>query len=1620
MNIADIRKKFPQYGDMSDDELVRGIHQKHYSDMDFGDFSSRVGYTMGMAQSTPVENELDKQKRMGIDFESQAPAAQPDQPVVNQPIEINSSADVPQTFGTAPAVPGVATGTQQPTATPTMPPQNLAQLPPPAGTIGDIFGTPDQWAEDYKQRGRLVARSANESLAGFMNRLDEMTSKLSELTGIDKGGLFAKARDAYLQNAEHWNQKIGANPALTDEIIGEIIGGAIPGMFEFSMGPAYSGAVGYAEGGPGEALKQAGERALMGQLLHGINKLKALPRTALSAALGGGEAAMQGGGPRDIAKGAAALGAFGATATGGEKIGMRDIIGRRNPAIELPKNMLEEPEGFDPARNDKKPVDVQGDIFEEPGIQPPIVRPPADVAKQEVKIDDVLDQSHDAGRSGLPMPDPDALAGRKLNRLEHTEFTNAYEAGKAVQEAINAGRIREGQGQPVGEVPQRGNEPGGGPEESQANRGNQLLETPSRSGEQGGIVPAISFKNTNEAVAYGEKATPEQMTELQRLETEARSKEAEYRKAKDFSDERTNNAFQAQLYREAIEASRGEHPSQRDTRTAEQTLKKPSAEAYEPSQVQPRPTPAVPSKPGPQEIAKERRHSAIIKKMEDAFNAPVRVGKFRRMGGRRLGIYKTGEKVIRVGSANDIQTIFHENAHHIQDILGWTERHKFPDEVRNMAYAGAKNLDREGFAEFVRAYVTDEQKARKDAPQFYNEFEEKLADKPDFQDVIIEARQAYNDFKAAPSVSKVGSFIVRGDDQSKRHFPTMGQIYTELKDSLHPVRKVVEIARRQGGNIKFHDDPYIVARLLRGWARKAEQYVQHRPFQYDEAAKNGVRFEGKGLTEILAPIELAGKTKLLDTYLVAKRAVSDGRVQKGFDRILSLDDFKQTVKELEPEFKDVAKQLYDYNNQLLDYLVQSGRISNEAAESMRAKNLFYTPLHRLIDQETSGTQSLGRSARNVFNPIKRLKGSSRDIISPTENILRNTYAMINAAERNRLGVALMKLSKIEGMGKFIEKVPFPQRPVKLSKDDFMKIVNEYGDGTWNDFSDVPDDIIAAFRPQYRAGANEAIFYDKGKPQLFEMEPEFLKAISSASGAEVNMLIKFMSYPAKWLRAGATTFSPEFGIRNPMRDQMTAWIQTKYGFAPGVDFLRGAYHMLKADDLWQTFNTSGAAHAAIVSMDRDYLSKNLRRLMREKSSTLRRAGALVLNPLELVQKFSEITEEATRVGEFAKALKKEGGGPEGLSRAGMAGREISLDFSRTGGPSARAANMISAFWNARLEGLDKMARTFKEQPVKAAAKAFMGITLPSVLLWYHQKDDPTYQELPTWRKTLFWNFVQHREGKKPFVWSIPVPFEYGLVFGSLPTAALDWAYREDPTLFKQTASQVAKTFDLAPLPTGAIPIMEWWANKSLFFNKPIVPRDKEDLEPVMQYGPRTSETIKLLAEGMDKIPGLRELASPAKIENLIQGYTASAGRSALQGTDWLLEKVGFIDPKPEPPMELSDMPGIRAVVSRFPSANSQSIERFYDKYLDLKRSFESDKERVGIRGMGIQGTGFGKSYPKEESTAQALSMLRKMARVTYESKAIDSETKGKLLDRYYFAMINAARAYFGQDQMEVPE
>jgi hypothetical protein len=59
LSISQVREKFPQYSDMSDEQLAQGLHKKYYSDMPFDAFSQKIG--LKSKQETPYMSSAELQ-----------------------------------------------------------------------------------------------------------------------------------------------------------------------------------------------------------------------------------------------------------------------------------------------------------------------------------------------------------------------------------------------------------------------------------------------------------------------------------------------------------------------------------------------------------------------------------------------------------------------------------------------------------------------------------------------------------------------------------------------------------------------------------------------------------------------------------------------------------------------------------------------------------------------------------------------------------------------------------------------------------------------------------------------------------------------------------------------------------------------------------------------------------------------------------------------------------------------------------------------------------------------------------------------------------------------------------------------------------------------------------------------------------------------------------------------------------------------------------------------------------------------------------------------------------------------------------------------------------------------
>jgi hypothetical protein len=152
----------------------------------------------------------------------------------------------------------------------------------------------------------------------------------------------------------------------------------------------------------------------------------------------------------------------------------------------------------------------------------------------------------------------------------------------------------------------------------------------------------------------------------------------------------------------------------------------------------------------------------------------------------------------------------------------------------------------------------------------------------------------------------------------------------------------------------------------------------------------------------------------LDQYLIAKHAVElDTRgIETGRD--LAKD---KALVAASPEYEPYAQKINDYSRKLLDYSVESGLISKDVAETLKARYPDYVPFQRVFNElEKSGGQggTKGVASLSKQTVVQRIEGSGRAIESPIESLLAKTYDAVKQGEKNIAGKMLAGYEKLPG------------------------------------------------------------------------------------------------------------------------------------------------------------------------------------------------------------------------------------------------------------------------------------------------------------------------------------------------------------------------------------------------------------------------------------------------------------------------------------------------------------------------------------------------------------------------------------------------------------------------------
>ena len=440
----------------------------------------------------------------------------------------------------------------------------------------------------------------------------------------------------------------------------------------------------------------------------------------------------------------------------------------------------------------------------------------------------------------------------------------------------------------------------------------------------------------------------------------------------------------------------------------------------------------------------------------------------------------------------------------------------------------------------------------------------------------------------------------------------------------------------------------------------------------------------------------------------------------GYD--VTADDSQTAAQLLEaknPEFKEWAKEVYKYSDDLIRYRVEAGLITPEFANALKKRYPHYIPTFR----EEGTNSKRARSARRnggivVSNAIGRAVGSDGVLLPLHTALSRKTVSTMRNAGLNQFGLALVREydRNAKAAEKYIWNVAeseYTPTEAAIESDEDYKPVFE------NVFS-VKDN-----------GRAYDITMDEGLTAAMKaFEPDKFASYGAAKAMKkLNDLFKAL----------CTGYNPFFMVRNLARDMQDAGFYSTDA-ATWVKMFPSAWTQIaKNGEIWQQYKALGGSYASML----DYTTG----MVKEPKNALGKAAARY-------ERLGQVIEAAPRLAEFMTILANKGGSKtvdgvktgkftqSDLMEAMLGAADITTNFARGGSVTKALNRYLVPFLNPSIQGFDKFIRNATEtRSVKAAGSlilkaALMGIA-PALLNALAYRDDDEWDDIPANTKANYY-------------------------------------------------------------------------------------------------------------------------------------------------------------------------------------------------------------------------------------------------------------------------------------------
>lgn len=823
-----------------------------------------------------------------------------------------------------------------------------------------------------------------------------------------------------------------------------------------------------------------------------------------------------------------------------------------------------------------------------------------------------------------------------------------------------------------------------------------------------------------------------------------------------------------------------------------------------------------------------------------------------------------------------------------------------------------------------------------------------------------------------------------------------GQLAAEARqgtlDQFHGIDRAI---KREIGNLPAEQDPYIAARLANGGTSSVMRALMlHGQAKWAANGQHLEKIEGTdGLLDILKP--LGGDINDWFGWMIGNRAArlkTEGREHNFTGAQIKALQGLAAGKEV--AFQKAAMEYAAFKRSVLDIAEQAGLIDPEARKAW--DHADYIPFYRQIDERSTFSPTGRKGLAGQSSGIRTLNGGEAALNDPMENLLMNFSRLVDASLKNN---ALRKTIDALKHTDTVERTGYAMSGEIVPAGQVKKVLVEAG---------TPESVLAvipeaAFNGMAKMWAiqpptDPAVVrvMEGGKPQFYRvLDPLLLKSMTSFVPFDFPGLGVMRAF--KRVLTATVTATPEFMIRNWIRDSLASQAITKDGFSPGKSLtgiaksyreLGGFENMLFAGASFQSGNINAANPEGTATA--------LRRALRDKGFDASSADAFVSSVLDTPAKFwekyrhiGEAVENANREAVYEAAIKS----GKSVTAAAYEAKDL-MDFSLRGGWAAyQLLADVLPFFNARVQGLYRLGRS---DPKRLVTYGLI-ITAASVMLALANAGDDWYEELPDWDKDNYWHF---RVGGQHL--RIPKPFELGAVFATVPERITRYLAGRDAgskTLGRVWAT-VRDQLAFDPVPQMIRPALNVYANTDSFRGTPIENMADEGKLPSMRYSTRTSETARAAVQAVAPTADAVGL-SPKRLEYLVGGYLGTAGLYALGLSDLAVRYVEGKPPAPE--WRADDYPVVKSFYRVDPARATVFESDLYKLRTEIEEVYKSVRAAEQDQNPAQRDAIIQAHKPElaaRDTVATGAGLLRQLNKeqdAVYADRAMTPQEKRKRLD-----------------------